>query len=131
MPKINWIKLENTQNQSAITDTLIVKHKLYTKSKFETKLSIVEVKSDSRCPTDVTCKWGGNAVVSLKIKHPNNKDTTFILNTHQKYESEKEIYGYNYKLIELTPYPQTGVGILQANYKAHILIEKREWNTDP
>jgi hypothetical protein len=120
-------KLENTQNQSVIIDTLIVKHKpVYTKSKFETSLSIVEVKNDSRCPIDLQCKWGGNAEVLLKIKHPNNKDTTFILNTHQKFESEKLVYGYNYKLIELTPYPKAGFGIIQANYKAHIIIEKRK-----
>lgn len=100
---------------------------IYITSKFGTKLSILEVRNDSRCPTDAQCKWAGNAEVFLKIKLPNSTDTTFVLNTYQNYESDKEIHGYSYRLIELTPYPKVGgVGILQANYKARIRIEKRK-----
>jgi len=120
--------IESSKKTSELTDNIIVKHSPFnTKSTFGPVLTLEKVKSDSRCPTNVTCKWGGNAEVILKVKHTNKKDTTFTLNTNQKFESEIEIYGYIYKLIELTPYPQNHIGsILQSSYKAQILIEKRK-----
>lgn len=111
---------------TSLIDTLVIQHTpVYTESKHETTLTIIDVREDSRCPTDVQCKWAGNAKVSLKITESNNKELHLILDTNDTMENEIEIGGYSYKLIELTPKPTSGMTILPANYRATLLIVKR------
>jgi len=113
-------------NRESKGDTILVKHQPFrAKSKYQTKLSIVKVKNDSRCPTGVQCKWAGNAEVLFKVKYPNNQASTFTLNTNERMKSGVEVNGYYYELIKLKPYPKQGKYILQTSYKAQILIEKR------
>ena len=118
--------IEINEKQIQNGDALMVKHHpRFAKSKFQTKLTILKVKNDSRCPTEVQCKWAGNAEILIEVKHPNTKASTFTLNTNDRMESEVEIDGYYYKLIKLTPYPKLESVILQSSYKAEILVEKR------
>lgn len=84
----------------------------------ETDLSLVVTGlNDSRCPSDVTCIWYGNAVVDVKLEAPGVAPATAALCLGQcagqvfkeKDETTVDVAGSKYKitLLEVNPYPST------------------------
>ena len=89
------------------------------------QISIVldSVLNDSRCPRGAECIWAGNAQVRFVYSSANSK-VSFVLNTLSSFRTDSLIDGYRIKLEKLTPYPELGIEIKQADYKAEIEIKK-------
>ena len=92
-----------------------------------TKLRIrfVAVENDSRCPSDVTCVWAGNAAVRLQLGTGRGSKTV-TLNTSKSpsFVGETEYQGYKVKLVELGPYPRSDRKIAPRDYTATLLVSK-------
>jgi hypothetical protein len=92
-----------------------------------TKLRIrfVTVENDSRCPSDVTCVWAGNAAVRLQLGS-GRASKTVTLNTSKSpsFVGETEYHGYKVKLVELSPYPRSDRKIAPRDYTATLLVSK-------
>jgi len=92
-----------------------------------TKLRIrfVTVENDSRCPSDVTCVWAGNAAVRLQLGTGRGSKTV-TLNTSKSPSlvGETEYHGYKMKLVELSPYPRSDRKIGRRDYTATLLVSK-------
>ena len=76
------------------------------------------VSEDSRCPSDVICKWEGNARVKLQA---NSSEIT--LNT-TLFPKDTLISGYKIRLTEVFPYPQSTELIKQEDYSIRMVISK-------
>lgn len=92
-----------------------------------TKLRIrfIAVENDSRCPTDVTCVWAGNAAVQLQLGI-GRVSKTVTLNTSKgpSFVGETEYRGYKVKLVELSPYPRSNRKIGRRDYTATLLVSE-------
>lgn len=92
-----------------------------------TKLRIrfVAVENDSRCPSDVTCVWAGNAAVQLQLG-TGRSSKTVTLNTSKSpsFAGETEYRGYKVKLVDLSPYPRSDRKIVRRDYTATLLVSK-------
>jgi hypothetical protein len=92
-----------------------------------TKLHIkfIAVENDSRCPTDVTCVWAGNAAVQLQLGTGRNSKTV-TLNTSKSpsFVGETEYRGFKVKLVDLSPYPRSNRKIARRDYTATLLVSK-------
>lgn len=76
---------------------------------FEDDNTFIELVSveDSRCPSDVTCIWAGNAAVLLRI-HQNDTQQEFGLNSNPGENTGvgvTELLGYRISLIDVSPFP--------------------------
>lgn len=81
--------------------------------------------SESRCPTDAICTWAGFAAIRLKC-NVNNQNYFLRLATDSVagYKNDTTIAGINFKLAELTPYPNIAALYLYSAYKAKIIVRK-------
>ena len=85
-------------------------------------LILTTVPEDSRCPTDVTCVWAGNAVVEVGIRA--GMGPTFLLRLNTTLEPRSaEWNDVRITLLELMPLPMSGGTILPADYSARIRLE--------
>lgn len=99
---------------------------------FETKynyehnivLRMDSVLNDSRCPSNVQCVWEGNAQVRFLFTVDSIR-TDFVLNTHGgvQYNSDTIIGGYSIQLLDLIPYPEDPVEILQVEYYSEVTLK--------
>ena len=92
-----------------------------------TKLRIrfVTVENDSRCPSDVTCVWAGNAAVRLQLgTGKGSKTVTLNTSKSPSFVGETEYHGYKVKLVELNPYPRSDRKIAPRDYTATLLVNK-------
>ncbi len=92
-----------------------------------TKLRIrfVAVENDSRCPSDVTCVWAGNAAVQLQLgTGRGSKTVTLNTSKSSSFAGETEYQGYKVKLVELSPYPRSDRKIGRRDYTATLLVSK-------
>ena len=69
---------------------------------------------DSRCPSDVTCVWAGEAKVQLSLIH-NEKLGNFTLSTMEK-NKVVSFDGYLLSLIKVDPYPTSTKNITSVDY---------------
>lgn len=107
-----------SQNNGTVTTPVIVS-KIALNSTFEkgeTKITLLEIISDSRCPSDVTCIWEGEAKVKVAVEINGNTEEKVLLFKGKNLGNEKEhiIYKAEKSMIiarQLTPYPvSTDVG---------------------
>jgi hypothetical protein len=94
---------------------------------YKTKLSLkfVAVLDDSRCPSDVTCVWAGNARVQVQVSNGRNSKTlTLNSNTTAPPPSDGSFAGYTVKLIRLDPYPRSTVKIALGSYVLKLIVSK-------
>jgi len=70
-----------------------------------------EVKTDSRCPKDVTCVWAGEVIVLLTME----KQDTYTIRPGGIAElwSDEHV---SYRIAEVAPYPETSVKIPKEAY---------------
>jgi len=80
------------------------------------------VKSDSRCPIDVTCIWEGNAEVAIALGIGEGPSYPFVLNTSAGTQSA-DFSGYRVTLLELEPAPRSSMEIAPDAYRATFRIE--------
>ena len=70
-----------------------------------------EVKTDSRCPKDVTCVWGGEVVVLLTME----QQGTYTIRPGGIAELWSD-ENRTYRITAVTPYPKTSAKIPKENY---------------
>ena len=102
-------------------ELLINKQKVITKDKLTIKfLSLIE---DSRCPTDVTCVWQGNAELMLVVGPAAGAGPAELvpLNTVLEPRSGSAL-GLKLSLLNLTPVPVSTTPT--KGYQAEIRIER-------
>jgi hypothetical protein len=80
------------------------------------------VAADSRCPTDVTCVWAGDAHVQIEASLDG---TTRTLDLHTTLEPmEAEFAGFRIRLIEVAPSRMDGVIVQPGDYSVRLAISR-------
>ena len=88
-------------------------------------IRFVAVADDSRCPSDVTCVWAGNARVQLQVSNGRTSKTlTLNSNTAAPPPSDGSFKGYTLKLISLNPYPRSTVRIARDRYVVKLMVSE-------
>ena len=82
------------------------------------KIKFLNITSDSRCPSDVTCIWQGEAVVLVNIIKNNQDGENFNLtsNAGQKDTTVQIAKGYFMHVVNVEPYPLSGKKISSSDY---------------
>ncbi len=81
------------------------------------ELSLRAVEADSRCPSDVTCVWAGDAVVQVAVTPANGEAQTLQLHTHLDPKAAT-IGEARIELLDLAPYPKSSSRIEPQAYRA-------------
>ena len=81
------------------------------------------VLSDSRCPSDVSCVWAGNAEVQLILSKAGFPSDTVVVNTGLSPQSAS-YQGYTVALQGLAPTPVSTSTIAPGDYVATLLVTK-------
>ncbi|MDH7447422.1 hypothetical protein [Aquimarina sp. 2201CG14-23] len=112
------------------TPTIITKLKAGNSLDFESKsIKFIQVVEDSRCPSDVTCVWAGQAKVLIGLYENNilleEKEIVMgakaITPTNSKIlfkSGTQSIYGYH-----LSPYPSSSQKIDPSDYYLELLVK--------
>ncbi len=88
----------------------------------EHRITLKAVQSDSRCPTDVTCVWAGNAEVVFRVEAP-GVDTTVILNTGIEPRAAR-VLDLRIELIGLAPAPRSDARIDARSFRATLVARR-------
>ena len=90
------------------------------------RIKFAAVDQDSRCPSDGTCLWGGNAAVRVEARTSGKDRTSLTLNTgkNASLANEMQYHGYKVKLISLSPYPTSRQRIAARDYVVTLLVSK-------
>jgi hypothetical protein len=79
------------------------------------------VEADSRCPSDVNCVWAGDAAVQVAVTPSSGDAQTFQLHTLLDPKSAT-IGEARVELLDLAPYPKSGVHIEPQAYRATLRV---------
>lgn len=85
-------------------------------------ISFTAVTEDSRCPKGVDCIWAGNGKIIIKVKGQ-GKPTELELNTGRG-PKEQHFRGYDIKLVQLNPYPESKSPIKHGSYAVTLVVSK-------
>ena len=90
------------------------------------RIQFAAVSNDSRCPSDVTCVWAGNAAVRLDVSTNRSNGKSLTLNTAKvsSLATEADYRGYKVKLVDLSPYPRSDRKIAAGDYVVTLLVSK-------
>lgn len=90
------------------------------------RLRFYEVE-ESRCPTDVTCVWEGEAKVFLEAERGGQEISVKLtipgrVNASTGNGPEAEVLGHRVKLVKLTPHPEQGRDTRKQHYNATLEV---------
>ena len=85
-------------------------------------VAFTDVNGDSRCPTDVTCVWQGNAEVALSIGLAPNPSTPLFLNTGVDPQAARW-NAVGVTLLSLSPDPLSEAPIDPQDYVVRVRLE--------
>jgi hypothetical protein len=85
-------------------------------------IAFTDVNEDSRCPTDVTCVWQGNAEVALSIGLAPNPSTPLLLNTGVDPQAARW-NAVGVTLLSLSPDPLSEAPIDPQDYVVRVRLE--------
>jgi hypothetical protein len=88
-------------------------------------IAFTHVNEDSRCPTDVTCVWQGNAEVALSIGLAPNPSSPLLLNTGVDPQTARWA-GVGVTLLSLSPDPLAEEPIDPEDYVVTVRLEPLE-----
>ena len=114
----------NTPNQDVGTIEIGL-NELYHSKTYDFSIDLDSVLQDSRCPEDVICIWAGNAQGRFNIIAEGRFRHQIILNTTLPMQQDTTLHGINYKLMSLSPEPNSKMPIDYTKYKAKLLITKK------
>lgn len=84
------------------------------------RIAFLDVKNDSRCPSDAQCPHAGDAVVQLAISALEGERT---LELHVVGEPKvRGVFGHRVELISLEPAPSSGEAIEHDDYEVTLRI---------
>ena len=88
------------------------------------RLVFVRVSGDSRCPADVVCIQGGDAIVHLRVIDTGGATADYALHTG---DSSRAVAAHRQARIELTqldPYPFSSRTIAPGEYRATVTVSR-------
>jgi hypothetical protein len=105
-------------------DTLASLHigESVTPPKSTTTITFTEVADDSRCPTNVTCVWAGDAAVTLRVQPAKGAAEVVTLHTGLANGQSATAAGLRLRLERLEPRPTFGKTLDRSTYVATIAI---------
>ena len=82
---------------------------------------------DSRCPSDVTCIWAGDAEIEVVLSKGDGQQS-LRLHTHggDRYPRSARAFGYSLELQKLEPYPVSTRELAPEDYVATLLLTPGE-----
>ena len=91
-------------------------------------IRFIGVLGDSRCPSDVTCVWAGNAQVQLGIgpRTGTQGPTEQVLLNTSEADKGGAAWGLRLTLVDLTPAPRSTQPIPPENYVIRLKVEALE-----
>jgi len=89
-------------------------------------VTFFNVTSDSRCPSDVTCIWQGQAGIELDVQKGEVEYTVSLSIGGDSSPEESIFNSYLIQLVDLSPYPISTKNIQPEDYTATIKITKYE-----
>ena len=87
------------------------------------RITFKQVKEDSRCPTDVTCVWAGDARIELTISRNGSSDDTKILSLSAA-NSEARSGDIQIRFVGLTPVPRQADANKPRAYVAQLVVNR-------
>ncbi|MBN3580861.1 hypothetical protein JYB64_00580 [Algoriphagus aestuarii] len=91
-------------------------------------ITFSKILGDSRCPENAQCIWQG--VVELEVTLAvNGTEEKFSLSSYPPFNnipSEVSFKGYLFKLVDVTPYPNTTKTYTEKDYAVTLQVEKEE-----
>lgn len=90
----------------------------------ESLIRFHRVSEDSRCPSDVTCVWEGNAKADLELRVSGYGPVRFSLNTHMSFPRDTVINGVRVQLLDVMPYPKSTDRIEPKEYSVRLLLTR-------
>ncbi len=93
-----------------------------TPPKSTTIVTLTEVSDDSRCPTNVTCVWAGDAAVTLRVQPAKGATEVVTLHTGLANGQSATAAGLRLRLERLEPRPTFGKTLDRSAYVATIAI---------
>lgn len=90
------------------------------------KISLEEIREDSRCPSDVQCIWAGQAKVLLHFTERDKPtdNVELILGVDNPELATKVIGAYTIRLLEVNPYPLSTREVSPSDYSVKLEILK-------
>lgn len=88
----------------------------------QTTLCFDSVLTDSRCPENVICIWGGEAIARFRIVNDSNAPLFIDLHTGT---FDTIVNDYKISFIDLFPYPNTEIQRNINDYKAKLIIKRK------
>ena len=86
-------------------------------------ITFLRVTQDSRCPSDVTCVWSGDAEVVLELVTRESGSQTVTVHTHVEPRTATAV-GYAVRLVDLDPYPRSETPIAPSSYVATLIVSR-------
>lgn len=89
-------------------------------------VKFLNVTADSRCPSDVTCIWQGEATVVVNVVKSSQDMGNFSLPSGlgDKNATAQIPGGYFLQIVQVEPYPTSGTKIQLENYTATFTLSK-------
>ena len=88
-----------------------------------TRLTFKVVREDSRCPTDVTCIWAGDAKIDVTISRNGSSDDTRVLSLTPP-NNEATSGDLQIRFVGLTPVPRQADGNAPRAYVAQLVVNR-------
>lgn len=89
----------------------------------DTRITFRQVREDSRCPTDVTCVWEGDAKVDVVVSRTGVPDDTRLLSLKAP-NNEMRVGNLRIRFVGLTPVPRQADAGAPKNYLAEFVAEQ-------
>lgn len=89
-------------------------------------VTLDDVTDDSRCPTDATCVWAGDAVVRLSVRSGAGRTGSVALHVSMPGRRVATTAGLTLALDALEPAPTAGQTIERGHYRARIAITSQQ-----
>jgi hypothetical protein len=87
------------------------------------RITFKQVQEDSRCPTDVTCVWAGDARIAITISRNGSSDDTRTL-TLSAPSNEVRSGDLQIRFVGLTPVPRQADGNSPRAYVAQLVVNR-------
>jgi len=88
------------------------------------RIRFERVVADSRCPSDVTCVWAGEAVIELSLWIGGSDAETVQLHSAGNPPNQVTRAGYGIRLTAVAPYPRSTVRLKPSDYRITLLASR-------
>ncbi len=86
------------------------------------KITFLEVTSDSRCPSGVTCIWAGEVVCAVRIEEGTQTSIVDFIQSGNTNDYSQMTYGNHRYTFKVEPYPISGQEISDKDYRLILAV---------